>query len=67
MSHIERMKTELKDLTVKTDALLAFIQGNPICRTLPETDQALMSEQWEAMSWYRTTLTQRIERAEAAA
>ena len=44
-SHVERMKDEHKELTVKTNALNAFIHGNETFKTLDDLEQARMIKQ----------------------
>ena len=63
MSHIERMKVELKDLKVKLNALRDFIDENPIYKTLKAEEQYLMIKQCEHMSTYAGCLVHRIELA----
>ncbi len=58
--HVERMKDEHKELTVKTKALNAFIHGNEIFKTLDDLEQARMIKQAGFMEAYAETLASRI-------
>ena len=59
-NHVERMKDEHKELTVKTKALNAFIHGNEIFKTLDDLEQARMIKQAGFMEAYAETLASRI-------
>lgn len=58
--HIERMKTEHKELSDKIKALNAFIHGNDIFKTLCDLEQARMIKQAGFMESYANTLNERI-------
>jgi hypothetical protein len=58
--HIERMKLEHKELTVKTNALNAFIHGNATFKTLDDLEQVRMIKQAGFMESYAKTLESRI-------
>lgn len=60
MSHIDRMKDEHKELTVKVNALNAFIHGNELFKTLDDLEQARMIKQAGFMEAYAQTLESRI-------
>ncbi len=59
-NHVERMKDEHKELTVKAKALNAFIHGNEIFKTLDDLEQARMIKQAGFMEAYAETLASRI-------
>ena len=59
-NHVERMKGEHKELTVKIKALNAFIHGNEIFKTLDDLEQARMIKQAGFMEAYAETLASRI-------
>ena len=59
-NHVERMKDEHKELTVKTNALNAFIHGNETFKTLDDLEQARMIKQAGFMEAYAETLSSRI-------
>ena len=58
--HIDRMKAEHKELTVKTNALNAFIHGNEIFKTIGDLEQVKMIKQAGFMEAYADTLESRI-------
>ena len=58
--HVERMKTEHKDLTVKIKALNAFIHGNDLFKTLDDIEQSRMIKQSGFMESYAQILESRI-------
>ena len=58
--HIERMKLEHQDLTVKINALNAFIHGNEVFKTLCDLEQARMIKQAGFMESYAEILESRI-------
>lgn len=60
--HVRRMIAEGEQLTDRVEKLGAFLAGS-IFRTLPETDQTLLSAQCAAMTAYLQILSLRIERA----
>lgn len=59
-AHIDRMKEEHKELTVKIKALNSFIHGNDIFKTLCDLEQARMIKQSGFMESYAKTLEARI-------
>lgn len=63
MSHLERMKVELSELTTKIEALDGFIEHSPIFQSLPDEERADMVEQLSAMGEYKYWLSQRYSRA----
>lgn len=60
--HEQRVVDEKKALDSKLDKLKAFIETNPIFKTLPAPDQYLLNRQFDAMAEYSHILSQRIER-----
>ena len=50
--HIERMKSEYKELGVKIDALNCFIHSNPIFKTLCDLERVRMIKQVGYMESY---------------
>ncbi len=58
--HIDRMKVEHKELTVKIEALNAFVHGNDIFKTLCDLEQAKMIKQVAHMEAYASVLASRI-------
>lgn len=60
--HQQRVVDELKELKDKRIKLLSFIQESDVFKTLDQTDKDLLTEQYEAMTWYDVILTKRIER-----
>tara|TARA_R110000803_G_scaffold202533_1_gene267743 strand:- start:318 stop:533 length:216 start_codon:yes stop_codon:yes gene_type:complete len=58
--HIERMKSEYKELGVKIDALNSFIHSNPIFKTLCYLEQVRMIKQVGHMESYLQILDARI-------
>ena len=58
--HIERMKSEYKNLGINTEALNRFIHSNPIFKTLCDLEQARMIKQAGFMESYHATLGSRI-------
>lgn len=63
MSHVERMKVELSELTTKIEALDKFIESSPIFQQLPDEERADMVEQLQGMGEYQYSLKRRLERA----
>ncbi|ASM53684.1 hypothetical protein PNIG_a1535 [Pseudoalteromonas nigrifaciens] len=59
-NHVERMKDEHKELTVKIKALNTFIHSNEIFKTLDDLEQARMIKQAGFMEAYAETLASRI-------
>lgn len=59
--HQQRVVDERTELDDKRGKLLAFIQNSPIFKTLSESDQKLLEEQWEVMSHYSVILLARID------
>ena len=57
---VERLKQEHKELTVKVNALNAFIHGNETFKTLCDLEQARMIKQSGFMESYAETLKARI-------
>lgn len=67
MSHIERMKVELEELSKKETALANFAHSdNAIFCSLPVIEQEDMCEQLEHMESYIKVLHRRLERAEGS-
>lgn len=64
--HVQRMIAEGEQLTDRLEKLGAFLTGD-LFKTLPETDQTLLSAQCGAMTAYLQILSLRIERALASA
>lgn len=64
--HIERMKTEHKELKQRIDALNAFIHSNKIFNTLDDLEQARMIKQCGFMESYLEVLGSRIWCAQGA-
>ncbi len=61
MDHIDRMKTELEELTVKMNALQDFIgDEDGIVNTLPAIEQRLLISQVTAMATYANILGTRL-------
>lgn len=60
--HEQRVVDELKELKDKRTKLLSFIQHSDVFKTLEQIDKDLLTEQYEAMTWYDVILTKRIER-----
>lgn len=60
--HMVRVVDEKRELDEKRTKLLAFIQGETF-KAVDEAEQARLKDQWEAMTWYSTTLGSRIEAA----
>jgi hypothetical protein len=58
--HIERMKTEHKELDIKIKALGAFIHGSETFKTLDDLEQSRMIKQHGFMESYASTLVSRI-------
>ena len=58
--HIDRMKEEHNKLTVKVNALNAFIHGNATFKTLCDLEQARMIKQSGFMESYAEILEARI-------
>lgn len=62
--HIERMKIEQRDLNEKIEKLNAFVETNPIFKTLSEVEQYLLKKQLLLMEEYLATLILRLLIAE---
>lgn len=58
--HIERMKVEHKELSMKITALNKFIHGNEVFKTLCDLEQARMIKQSGFMEAYAAVLDSRI-------
>jgi uncharacterized protein (UPF0335 family) len=58
--HIERMKTEHKELSEKIKDLNKFIHGNKIFKTLNDLDQSRMIKQSGFMESYASVLSDRV-------
>jgi len=58
--HVERMKVEHKEISVKINALNKFIHGNKVFKTLCDSEQARMIKQAGFMESYAETLESRI-------
>lgn len=58
--HQQRVVDEKKDLDEKLDKLKAFIEANPIFKTLPEDERGRLGHQFDAMAQYSSILSQRI-------
>ena len=58
--HIERMKTEHKELKEKVEAVNAFIHGNAIFNTLDDMGKARLIKQSGFMESYLSVLESRI-------
>lgn len=64
MSHIDRMKVELEELSKKVVALDNFAHSdNEVFCSLPPIEQEDMWVQLEAMEAYQAVLSKRLERA----
>lgn len=61
LPHQQRVIDEKRDLDEKRTKLLEFIQNSPIYATLNESDQTLLTEQFEVMTHYSVILGSRIE------
>ena len=59
--HQERVVTEKNELDEKLDKLKAFIEENPIFKTLPHDEQLRLNRQFDAMAEYSHILGQRID------
>ena len=58
--HEQRVVDECTQLKVRLDALQEFLQrGQP--STIDDTNWVLLEEQYDAMNWYYTILTTRID------
>ena len=64
--HIERMKSEHKELKERTSKLNAFIHGNETFQTLDDLEQARMIKQAGFMESYLSVLESRIWCAQGA-
>ena len=58
--HQERVIDERVDLNIKLDNLTAFIEGNPIFKSLPDDERRRLNRQFDLMAEYSSVLTQRI-------
>ena len=58
---LDRLHTELEELSVKVNALSAFIYGNVTFENLPFTQRELLTCQLSAMKTYHNILNLRIE------
>lgn len=62
-SHVDRMRIELAELTIRVEKLEAFIAGPGPFADLPAVDQVLMRGQLTAMTLYKNALEERLQRA----
>lgn len=58
--HVERMKTEHKEIAEKIKDLNKFIYGNKIFKTLNDLEQSRMIKQSGFMESYASVLSDRI-------
>lgn len=58
--HQQRVVDEKKELDEKLDRLKAFIETNPIFKTLHEDERVRLNRQFDAMAEYSSILSQRI-------
>jgi hypothetical protein len=58
--HQQRVVDEKKELDEKLDKLKAFIDTNPVFKTLPEDERSRLNRQFDAMAEYSNILAQRI-------
>ena len=63
--HITRMEIELGELNTRTNALISFMENNPVFKTLSQVDQDDLKEQYEHMCKYHDVLKRRLNRAKA--
>ena len=61
--HITRMEIELNELNTRTNALISFMENNPVFKTLNQIDQDDLKEQYEHMCKYHDVLKRRLNRA----
>lgn len=61
--HVQRMADEQGELEERLEKLSAFIESNPVFKTLSETDQYLLLAQLTAMATYSNILNLRIKLA----
>lgn len=61
-AHQQRVVDEKRDLDEKREKLLTFIKESPVFATLSESDQTLLTEQYEVMTHYSVILGSRIDR-----
>lgn len=61
LPHQQRVVDELAELTVKTDALRAFISSNPIFEGLDSSEQGRLRAQLVLMKGYGDILAERID------
>lgn len=61
--HVQRMRIEREKLEHDIIKLRAFIEDNPIFKTLEEVEQADMNEQLVHMVNHFNVLTRRLQRA----
>lgn len=58
--HQQRVVDEKKDLDDKLDKLKAFIETNPVFKTLHEDERGRLNRQFDVMAEYSGILGQRI-------
>lgn len=58
--HQQRVVDERKELTEKLDKLKAFIETNPVFKTLSTDEQGRLNRQFDVMAEYSSILGQRI-------
>lgn len=58
--HQQRVVDEKKELDEKLDRLKAFIDTNPIFKTLPDDERKRLRRQFDAMAEYSSILSQRV-------
>jgi hypothetical protein len=58
----QRVVDEKTELDSKIDKLKAFIVNNPVYKTLPPDEQALLNQQYDCMVEYAMILGQRIQK-----
>jgi hypothetical protein len=58
--HQQRIVDEKKELDVRLDRLKAFIEINPVFKTLHEDERKRLNRQFDAMAEYSSILSQRI-------
>lgn len=59
-SYQQRVVNEKKDLNEKLDSLKAFIETNPIFKSLPADERARLGKQFDVMAEYSSILSERI-------
>lgn len=65
--HQQRVVDEKKQLDERLDKLKAFIQENPIFKTLHEDERGRLGRQFDVMAEYSRILGQRIAAFESGA